>query len=229
MQITRTMTLAFVLFELFPLELCHSQKSVCCLTWKPFKISSQNFVWISINIRRRAKCINHNSCIYTFGVISLGVSLVNINVRWMYNTIWHQKGGRHLCFCRKQILVEFWFIIILGGCTAGYYCPTGESTANRLACIIGHYCPANSSNPILCASGEYQDQTGQSSCKTCPGGYYCDNSGGVVTINSSISCPTGYYCPPGKLLAWKIYHIYLKYWDTLTLYHTCPKIRTSPL
>ena len=90
------------------------------------------------------------------------------------------------------------FMIFSGNCSAGFYCPEGEITPNRLPCTIGHYCPEGSSTPILCNSGEYQDQTQQSMCKTCPGGYYCDNSLGVVTINSSITCPTGYYCPAGK-------------------------------
>ena len=53
------------------------------ITWKPLKISSWNFIWISINIRQHAKCKNHNSCLYTFWVIYLGISLVNINVCWM--------------------------------------------------------------------------------------------------------------------------------------------------
>ena len=154
MQSARTITLAFILFELFPLDSvtkscpiynlkavqaifttlhininisrcaeckihnscvytfwvisfgtlsvtksCH-KKRVHSITWKPFKISSRNFIWISLKIRRRAKRKNHNSCIYIL-VISLGISSVNINICWMYNTIWHQKWGRHLCFGRK--------------------------------------------------------------------------------------------------------------------------------
>ena len=34
-------------------------------------------------------------------LVSLVISLVNINVPWLYKIIWHQKEGRHLCFCRK--------------------------------------------------------------------------------------------------------------------------------
>ena len=41
------------------------------VTWKPLKLSSRNFIQISINIRRRAACKNGNSCIYIFWVISL--------------------------------------------------------------------------------------------------------------------------------------------------------------
>ena len=41
------------------------------ITWKPLKLSSRNFIQISINIRRRAERKNGNSCIYIFWVISL--------------------------------------------------------------------------------------------------------------------------------------------------------------
>ena len=41
------------------------------VTWKPLKLSSRNFIQISINIRRCAECKNGNSCIYIFWVISL--------------------------------------------------------------------------------------------------------------------------------------------------------------
>ena len=84
------------------------KKCVHSITCKQFKISSWNFIWISINIRQRAKHKNHNSCIYTFWVISLGISLVNINICWMHNTIWHQKGGGggiYVFFVDKQSLV----------------------------------------------------------------------------------------------------------------------------
>ena len=42
-----------------------------------------------------------------------------------------------------------------------------------------------------------QDLTGQSSCNTCPAGYFCNATfGGVVQYGSYI-CPEGYYCPNG--------------------------------
>ena len=71
----------------------HHKNRVHSITCKPFKISSRNFIWIKTCRRAKRKNVL---------VISLGISLVNKNVRWMYNTIRLQKGGRHLCFCRKK-------------------------------------------------------------------------------------------------------------------------------
>ena len=72
MQRARTITLTFILFELFPLD--SVTKSCPLYNLKPFKLSSQNFIKISISIRQCAGCKNHNSCIYTFRVIFLGLS-----------------------------------------------------------------------------------------------------------------------------------------------------------
>ena len=44
---------------------------VLSITFKPYKLSSWNFIQISTSIRRRAECKNGNSCIYIFWVISL--------------------------------------------------------------------------------------------------------------------------------------------------------------
>jgi len=55
-------------------------------------------------------------------------------------------------------------------------------------CPEGHYCPQNTTDPIGCAAGTYQDLTHQSSCKTCEPGYYClANS----TTYMMTACPTG--------------------------------------
>lgn len=57
--------------------------------------------------------------------------------------------------------------------------------------LLGHSCPSGSHTPVRCNSGTYQDETGQGSCKTCPAGYFCDNTlNPVVLFNSSI-CPQG--------------------------------------
>ena len=65
MQRARKITLPFILFELFPFELCASQKSCPLLTWKPPELNSRNFIQISISMRWRAECKNGNSAFYT--------------------------------------------------------------------------------------------------------------------------------------------------------------------
>lgn len=90
--------------------------------------------------------------------------------------------------------------VFVGNCSAGYYCPQGEMSDSPRLCSVGHYCPQHSAAPVICPSGWFQENVGQSSCELCPGGYYCDNSYGVVLINDTIKCPEGYYCPPGKAI-----------------------------
>ena len=107
MQSAITITLSFILFELFSLELCGSQNHVSSVTWNLFKISLRNFMLISIYIRRHAECKNHNSCIYTFWIISLGTLSVH-SITWKHfkisskNFIWksinisrREKGKNH--------------------------------------------------------------------------------------------------------------------------------------
>ena len=78
-------------------------------------------------------------------------------------------------------------------CLPGYYCPAGTGALpDSLKCTLGHRCPLGSSSPVPCSSGEYQDVTGQSVCKTCPSGYYCDGS---TITPTDFPCPAGYYCP----------------------------------
>eukprot|EP00960_Hanusia_phi_P000059 1719-Hanusia_phi.AAC.1 len=54
-------------------------------------------------------------------------------------------------------------------CPGGYFCPEGAWLARRAetVCTKGHACPENTSSPVPCAAGYYQDEVGQSSCKTC--------------------------------------------------------------
>ena len=78
-----------------------------------------------------------------------------------------------------------------GLCQEGYYCPGGQSSPNPpdLNCTLGHYCPEGSDAPIRCASGTYQDETGQASCKGCPQGYFCDNTIQPVVLYNDSFCP----------------------------------------
>ena len=63
----------------------------------------------------------------------------------------------------------------------------------------GHYCVEGSHEPVRCDPGYYQDETGQSDCKLCMEGYYCDNTVEPVVMYNNSYCPEGYYCPNGKI------------------------------
>lgn len=88
-----------------------------------------------------------------------------------------------------------------GGISKGYWAvegaPTTTPNCNHTYCAsmygvcpIGSYCPTNSSRPVPCEDGSYQDQIGQASCKICPTGFFC-------TRYSKALCPLGSYCPVG--------------------------------
>ena len=95
-------------------------------------------------------------------------------------------------------------IEVTGPCLAGYYCPGGQAVQDPVEypCPLGMYCPEGTAVPVMCENGTYQDQQGQSSCKTCPSRKYCDpfelgvgnNDTGIIT---PLSCPVGHYCPLG--------------------------------
>lgn len=55
-------------------------------------------------------------------------------------------------------------------------------------------CPVGSELPTECPAGTYQDEEGQSTCKTCPEGFYCTTNS---TDFSDKPCPVGHYCPNG--------------------------------
>ena len=86
-----------------------------------------------------------------------------------------------------------------GPCAEGYYCPPGQSerAPSNFACPVGHFCEEQSSEPMRCPSGYYQNQTGQGGCRKCPSGYYCDNSLGPIEYYGEFRCPPGYYCKEG--------------------------------
>lgn len=90
-------------------------------------------------------------------------------------------------------------VMATGQCDAGFYCPSGMNLSSpaEYTCSEGHYCPIGSHEMIRCLSGTYQDETGQGLCKTCPAGYFCDNTMAPVVLYNSSFCPQGYYCPNG--------------------------------
>ena len=60
--------------------------------------------------------------------------------------------------------------------------------------FTGHYCSSTGAwQPVRCNSGTYQDQTGQGTCKTCPAGFFCDNTLAPVVLFNSTICPVGRY------------------------------------
>ncbi|KAH3841624.1 hypothetical protein DPMN_115097 [Dreissena polymorpha] len=89
-----------------------------------------------------------------------------------------------------------------GKCAAGYYCPAGQTNMqpSNYSCTPGHYCPEGSGAEIECPSGQYQNATGQSTCKICDAGYYCD---GILHngVDTPESCQRGHYCPAGTRTA----------------------------
>ena len=48
-----------------------------------------------------------------------------------------------------------------------------------------------------CPSGSYQDEQGQSNCKLCPPGYYCNATIISTSTYEDNICPSGFYCPNG--------------------------------
>ncbi|EDV28435.1 uncharacterized protein TRIADDRAFT_51343 [Trichoplax adhaerens] len=64
-------------------------------------------------------------------------------------------------------------------------------------CPIGHYCQQGSVNPTPCPAGTYNNKVGQSSCFTCPSGYYCPDNATVHYVDKP--CPTGHWCGNGTI------------------------------
>eukprot|EP00057_Strongylocentrotus_purpuratus_P012752 XP_011667226.1 PREDICTED: neurogenic locus notch homolog protein 3 [Strongylocentrotus purpuratus] len=86
-------------------------------------------------------------------------------------------------------------------CDPGFYCHYGSSYPNPIGdditgapCPVGTYCEAGSSEPIGCPPGTYNENTQQSECQTCQGGWYCP---GNVSNFRPFDCPAGFYCPNG--------------------------------
>ena len=68
---------------------------------------------------------------------------------------------------------------VRSGCSGLWLEGHGESSKRKYLspsaflgtlCPVGHSCPPGSPEPQLCPPGQYQDEPGQSVCKTCPAG-----------------------------------------------------------
>ena len=69
-------------------------------------------------------------------------------------------------------------------CARAVGCSWTDSSASCPAlCPTGHKCPEGTADPLPCTSSEYQDETGQSACKECPGGAECPRPGMQSAIN----------------------------------------------
>src|SRR5262249_4025647 len=81
-----------------------------------------------------------------------------------------------------------------GICQAGYYCPSGSTSANQTACPVGFYCPDQSGMPTSCPASTYnpvKEAPSSDSCILCPPNSYGPNSGAASCVN----CSLGYYNP----------------------------------
>ncbi len=93
-------------------------------------------------------------------------------------------------------------------CAAGQYLPKGATSC--VTCPVGYKCPSSSKtytvstttdqgNTACSGSTEYQDTTGQTSCKTPSDGYYKKDN------TSQQPCGTGYFCKSGVRTACTTY------------------------
>lgn len=83
-------------------------------------------------------------------------------------------------------------------CPAGFFCLAKASTYNDTICPSGRYCPVNTSVPILCQEGTFNNLTGQteeSNCVLCTAGKYCQGSG---LSKPTADCYGGWYCVNGS-------------------------------
>jgi hypothetical protein len=60
-------------------------------------------------------------------------------------------------------------------CSAGYYCPSGSSSAMQIQCLGGFFCPVSSAAPFACAAGADCPAAMPSApvAGSCPAGSYC--------------------------------------------------------
>ena len=76
---------------------------------------------------------------------------------------------------------------------AGYFCPSGSTSATQYACVSGSYCPSGASSQIACAFGSVCANT--TSQIACASGQYCSTTG--LTASSGV-CAPGFYCAAGS-------------------------------
>ena len=86
---------------------------------------------------------------------------------------------------------------------AGYFCPTGSTSARQVPCDAGFYCSSlglgSSASQAACSEPGYYCPAGSSSIRQfpCSAGFYCDTTG-IASNASQLPCAAGFYCPPGS-------------------------------
>ena len=93
-------------------------------------------------------------------------------------------------------------------CAAGYLCIGGSDSAypietvnrgsNNRKCGLGKYWNSGDTSESTCGAGTFQNSYGQSSCKSCPPGYYWPNNG--MYDLTSYPCNAGYMCYGGATI-----------------------------
>ena len=92
-----------------------------------------------------------------------------------------------------------------------------EIVSAQNTCPVGFYCPPDTTTPIACPGGTYNNFTSQddiSDCVVCPAGQFCPihsvlptdcaagsylGTTGGVSQDSCSTCPAGYYCPTASI------------------------------
>ena len=114
-------------------------------------------------------------------------------------------GGRKISDCKVCTSGKFCnqsgLAFPSGDCEPGYYCPNGSISNREVACDYGHFCTGGKGIPEPCPSGQYQNEKGQSACKTCVERYFCSATYGPVVNFESFICPEGHFCPSGTRFA----------------------------
>ena len=85
-------------------------------------------------------------------------------------------------------------------CTTTNFCLYDSllGTPAQTTCPLGTFCLGGSlDRPTSCTAGNYQDLTGQTTCKACTAGNYCDR----IQMTAQSACPAGYYCDAGQTSA----------------------------
>ena len=117
---------------------------------------------------------------------------------------------------------------------AGYWATLGAPTANPVCnnanctdmygiCPTGSYCVKQSTQPVACSAGTYQDEEGRNYCKVCPSGSYC-----LHETTTPVACPAGSYCPEGTRFSTEFLCPNGTYSDSLSLKNVSECTQCTP-